>query len=207
MKEKVYIIDLGINNIKSVGNAIEHVGFEYKIIKKASDVAKARKLILPGVGSFDKGMSRLQDLDLIDIINAKVNIEKIPILGICLGFQMMTSSSDEGELKGLGWFDCHTSKIEPSKSNNIKVPHMGWNEVIWKKDSRLIEGVMGPPRFYFVHSYVPQAEDDSEILANTHYGSALNIALERDNIVGVQFHPEKSHIFGLKIIENFCKRY
>ena len=207
MDNIIHIIDLGMNNILSVAKAVEHVGFEYKIIKETKEIEKARKLILPGVGSFDKGMSQLKDLNLIDILNTKVNLEKTPILGICLGFQMMTSSSDEGELKGLGWFDCHTSRIEASKSNNIKVPHMVWNEVAWKKDSRLIDQVITPSRFYFVHSYVPMAEDDSEILATAHYGSTLNIALERDNIVGVQFHPEKSHIYGLKIIENFCKKY
>tara|TARA_B100001750_G_scaffold237154_1_gene241901 strand:- start:3800 stop:4423 length:624 start_codon:yes stop_codon:yes gene_type:complete len=207
MKNTIHIIDLGINNVSSVCKAIEYVGFDYKIINSRSDISNAGKIILPGVGSFDQGMSRLAELELVDAIRSKAITEKVPILGICLGFQMMTRSSEEGELDGLALFDCHTQKIRPSQNENIKVPHMGWNEVNWKKDSKLTENINVPSRFYFVHSYVPISEKRDEVLATTYYGCELTIAFERENIIGVQFHPEKSHIFGLKIIENFCKNY
>ena len=119
---------------------------------------------------------------------------------------MMTKRSDEGVERGLGWFDVETVRIK-NESTSYKVPHMGWNDVTWQKQSKIIDGIRQPSRFYFVHSYVPLAENKEILLATCSYGLDLHVAFEQENLIGVQFHPEKSHIYGLKLIENFCKKY
>lgn len=201
------IIDYGAGNLLSVKNMLKRAGVEEVIISnRPEDIAKAGKLILPGVGHYDYGIRKLKDSGLIPIIEKKVFEEKIPILGICLGAQLMTNSSDEGIEKGLGWVDSHTVAFDKSRlSAGLKIPQMGWNYVKSFKESPLFEGMYSDPRFYFVHSYHFQMKYPEDIWLQTEYGYEFCAAFQRDNIFGCQFHPEKSHKFGLRLIENFIK--
>jgi glutamine amidotransferase len=203
----VTIIDYKVGNIGSIQNMIKRIGTDAIVSSREVDIKNAEKLILPGVGSFDYGMTQLSNSGLIDVLNQKVLIEKTPILGICLGAQMFTNGSEEGSLKGLSWIDAETKKFKFSDNQKIKVPHMGWNEVVLKKESLLFKDMYLNPRFYFVHSYYLKANTSDDVLTETNYGFDFVSALEKENIVGVQFHPEKSHKFGMKILNNFISYY
>lgn len=203
----ITIIDYGAGNLGSIQNMIRKIGFKSKISSNKEDILNAEKLILPGVGSFDFGMNQLNKSGLIDILNLKVLEEKIPILGICLGVQLFTNQSEEGDLKGLSWFNAETVKFNFNESNKLKIPHMGWNEVIKIKDSRLLEDMSLESRYYFVHSYHLKCNDPKDALLETNYGYNFVSAIEKNNIVGVQFHPEKSHKFGMEILYNFIQNY
>jgi len=204
----ITIIDYGVGNLSSIKNMLRRVGVESKISNHVSDIEQADKLILPGVGSFDYGMTQLRNSGLLDIVNKRVLVDKIPILGICLGVQLMMEGSEEGELAGLGWIKGKTISFDKNKlSPNQKIPHMGWNQVKEFGGSNLFKGMYADPRFYFVHSYhlLPTSSDD--ILLKSFYGYDFAAGIESGNIVGVQFHPEKSHKFGMKIFENFINFY
>ena len=197
----ITIIDYGIGNIGSLENIIRKAGGTSIVTSNPEDIKVAKKLILPGVGAFDNGMKNLNNLNLIEILNKKVLKEKIPILGVCLGIQLFTKSSEEGILPGLGWIDARTVKFNFS-NKNLKIPHMGWNSVNIKKESKLFKGLINP-EFYFVHSYHLVCNDEKDILATTNYGYDFISSIQKNNIFGLQFHPEKSLKSGLKIIENF----
>jgi len=197
----ITIIDYGIGNIGSLENIIRKAGGTSIVTSNPEDIKVAKKLILPGVGAFDNGMKNLNNLNLIEILNKKVLEEKIPILGVCLGIQLFTKSSEEGILPGLGWIDARTVKFNFS-NKNLKIPHMGWNSVNIKKESKLFKGLINP-EFYFVHSYHLVCNDEKDILATTNYGYDFISSIQKNNIFGLQFHPEKSLKSGLKIIENF----
>lgn len=203
----VTIIDYGAGNIGSIVNMIRRVGYDSIVSSNPDDIRKADKLILPGVGSFNHGMSQLNKSGLVEVLNQKVLEEKIPILGICLGAQLFTNGSEEGDLRGLGWFDAEVNRFKFDLSSNLKTPHMGWNLLDGAKKSRLLNDLPLDPRFYFVHSYYLNPKNESDILATTTYGHKFVAALEKDNIIGCQFHPEKSHKFGMKIIKNFIENY
>lgn len=203
----ITIIDYGAGNLGSIKNMIRKIGFDAKISSKVEDILDANKLILPGVGSFNFGMEQLNKSGLIDALNVKVLEEKTPIMGICLGVQLFTNQSEEGDLKGLSWFDAETVKFNFNDSNKLKIPHMGWNEIIKKKDSKLLQDINLDSRFYFVHSYHLKCKDQNDSLLETNYGYNFVSAIEKKNIVGVQFHPEKSHKFGMKILNNFIQNY
>lgn len=203
----ITIIDYGAGNIGSIQNMIRKIGFQAAVTSKASEIMNAEKLILPGVGSFDYGMQQLIDSGLIDTINQKVLVEKVPILGICLGVQLFTNGSEEGNLKGLSWFDAETVKFNIPGELKLKVPHMGWNGVKLRKESKLFTEMYDDPRFYFVHTYHLKCNNEEDCLTDTNYGYSFASALEKENIVGVQFHPEKSHKFGMKILSNFIQYY
>jgi glutamine amidotransferase len=203
----ITIIDYGAGNIGSIVNMIRKVGSESKVSSNKEEILSAEKLILPGVGSFDYGMQKLIDSDLIDVINKKVIHDKTPILGICLGVQLMTRKSEEGNLEGLGWFDAETVKFTLNPNERLKIPHMGWNEVTCENGSKLFNDMYEYPRFYFVHSFHLKSNKVNEALVNSVYGYKFAAGLEKENIVGVQFHPEKSHKYGMKILENFIKYY
>ncbi|MGE7773620.1 imidazole glycerol phosphate synthase subunit HisH [Chitinophaga sp. NPDC101104] len=203
----ITIIDYNAGNIGSIQNMIKKIGGESIVTSDPDLVRKATKLILPGVGHFDYGMGNLIETGLIPILNQRVLEDKIPILGICLGAQLFTQRSEEGKTPGLGWFSAETVRFKPS-STSIKVPHMGWSGVeLYNRKSKIFADMHEDPRFYFVHSYHMKTENNDEILAFSEYGYRFVSALEKENIVGIQFHPEKSHKFGMKILENFINLY
>ena len=198
------IIDYGMGNLGSIANMIKKVGHKCIITSDLEEIKSASKLILPGVGSFDNGMKNLAELGMIEILNQKVLIEKTPILGICLGMQLMTKSSEEGKLAGLGWVDAQTKKFV---SDTLKIPHMGWNLIKHEKSSHLFDECKSEKRFYFVHSYYVGCNNQEDILTDTNYTQDFVSSFEKENIVGVQFHPEKSHKFGMSLLKNFVEKY
>lgn len=201
----IVIVDYGSGNIGSIRNMFKKVGIKDSLFSSTpEDILAANKLILPGVGSFDNGMKNLQEKGLIEILNKKVIEQKTPILGICLGMQLLTKSSEEGTEKGLGWIDAKTVKFQFKPEQKLKIPHMGWNYVTVKKENSLID-VEGKKRFYFVHSYYVQCTDPKDVLAQANYHFDFTCMLQKDQIWGAQFHPEKSHKFGMKLFENFAK--
>jgi glutamine amidotransferase len=200
----IVIIDYNMGNVGSIYNMIKKLGYESRITSSLDEIKKANKIILPGVGSFDNGIMNLKKMGLLEILNYKVLQEKVPIIGICLGMQLMTKKSEEGKLEGLGWINGETIKFV---SDKYKVPHMGWNTVNIKKYSKLFEGMDGEIRFYFVHSYYVKCSDAEDTLTTTYYINEFVSSFERNNIIGVQFHPEKSHKFGMQIFRNFIERY
>lgn len=202
----ITIIDYGAGNLGSIQNMLKKIGVESKITSDKIDIERATKLILPGVGSFDYGMQQLHQNELVDILNDKVLGQQTPILGICLGVQLFTKKSEEGELKGLGWFDAETIKFK-FDDTKLKIPNMGWQDVEIKKESPLTKNLPSDARFYFVHSYHLKANNPTDIMLNANYGYEYVCGLEKDNIVGVQFHPEKSHKFGMTLLKNFAEQY
>lgn len=203
---QVVIIDYGLGNLLSVKNMFKKIGVDATISSDFSVIKDAPKLLLPGVGAFDYGMQKIKDSGLQEVLNQKVLIDKTPILGICLGLQIMTKSSEEGVLPGLGWFNAVTKKFRLDDSS-LKVPHMGWNEISIKKQSKLLDGMYDDARFYFVHSYHLDSQEASDVLLTARYGYDFVCGLEKENILGVQFHPEKSHKFGMKLLSNFIVNY
>jgi glutamine amidotransferase len=164
-------------------------------------------LILPGVGAFDAGMKRLAELNLIDLLNDKALNQKTPTLGVCLGMQLLTRKSQEGVLPGLGWIAGETVRFHfDSQHAHLKIPHMGWNTITLQKPGALFAGLDATARFYFVHSYHVACDRADDIVTTTEYGYAFVSALERANIFGAQFHPEKSHKFGMRVLKNFVER-
>ncbi|MEX1239157.1 MAG: imidazole glycerol phosphate synthase subunit HisH [Cyclobacteriaceae bacterium] len=203
----VTIIDYNTGNLGSIRNLIGKLGFDATISNDLDAIRNASKLILPGVGHFDYGMMKLRELGLIEVLSKKVVEEKTPILGICLGVQLFTRGSDEGKEPGLGWINAWTKAFDRSRINGLKIPHMGWSDLRINSGSKLFSGFTEIPRFYFVHSYHLQCENSADELAYCSHGYDFTAALEHDNIVGVQFHPEKSHRFGLHIMRNFINHY
>ena len=185
---------------------LRRIGVLSTISSDPAEISNADKLILPGVGHYDYGMRNLNKSGLVEVLTKKVMKDKTPILGICLGAQLLGNQSEEGIEKGLGWIDMDVIKFDVSKmDNSLKVPHMGWREVLTNKDSALFEGMYENPRFYFVHSFFMSPKNLDDILCSSVYGSPFTSVVQHKNIYGVQFHPEKSHKFGMKVLENFTK--
>jgi glutamine amidotransferase len=203
----ITIIDYKTGNLGSIQNILKKIGEDSVITSDKDEIDQATKLILPGVGTFDTGMKNLSALDLIDVLNKKVLVEKTPVLGICLGMQLLSSGSEEGLLSGLGWIDALTFRFQFKDTMEYKIPHMGWNFIKPMKNSRLFDNMYPDARFYFVHSYFFRANDKDDILASTAYEIEFTSAVEKGNILGVQFHPEKSHKFGMKLLKNFVDFY
>lgn len=200
----IVIINTGIGNFKSIKNMLSRIGEKSIISNNVKEIEHADRLILPGVGSFDKGMQALKDNGLIDVLKYKALSENVNLLGICLGMQMLAECSEEGILPGLGIIKGDVKKFDFTKScEKRKIPHMGWNYVIPKRDSILFNNYDIIPRFYFTHSYWFDCEDEANILAKTPYGNEFTTAVRANNIYGVQFHPEKSHRFGFQLLRNF----
>ena len=199
----VVIIDYGVGNLGSIQNMLKKIGSNVKITNDAEEIKSASKIILPGVGNFDYGMKNLESNNLIEILNEVVFNKKTPILGICLGAQLMTKSSEEGERNGLSWFDAEVVKFNFEKETNLKVPHMGWDTVNVKRNNLLTEDLFIDSKFYFVHSYYIKSSMNDDIMFTTNYGNEFVSGLNRDNIYAVQFHPEKSHKYGMKLMQNF----
>jgi len=198
----ISIVDYGAGNLGSIENMIKRVGHKCQITNSIDVIDNSKKIILPGVGSFDFGMKQLKKSGLIDVLNKKALHDRIPVLGICLGMQLMTKSSEEGNEEGLSWFNAEVVKFK-SEDKKMKIPHMGWNIVDVKKDSELLKDDNREKRFYFVHSFYVKSNEKTEVLTTTNYINNFVSALEKDNIYGVQFHPEKSHKFGMELFKNF----
>lgn len=200
----ITIVDYGMGNLGSVHNMFKYIGVQSQISGDVDVISKAEKILLPGVGAFDAAMKRLREVGLLEVLNQKALQDKVPVLGICLGMQMLTRSSEEGKLEGLGWIPAKTLKFK-FEDRKLKVPHMGWNLVHQVNASPLIEELPEEPRFYFVHSYHVVADDDKYVLMRTNYGYEFDSVITNgDNIFGAQFHPEKSHKFGMKLFKNFA---
>ena len=202
----IAIIDYGMGNLRSIQNMLKYVGVDSIITSNIDDIHRADKLILPGVGAYDNAVRNIDRLNLREVLNHKALDEKTPILGICLGMQLLTKSSEEGKLGGLGFIDGETVRFKFNGENSkLKIPHMGWNTVEIKKKNNLFRDMYPEPRFYFVHSYHIVCHDDKDLSCATRYGYEFGSAIEKNNIFGVQFHPEKSHKFGMKLLKNFTE--
>jgi glutamine amidotransferase len=201
----ITIVDYGVGNLGSIRNMLRKIGAACEISADAGRLAAADKLILPGVGAFDAGMASLNASGLAPALHEAVSQRKVPVLGICLGMQLMTRGSEEGSLPGLGWIDATTVRFTPSADQRLKVPHMGWNVVDACKPSRLLSGAEPEERFYFVHSFYVRCDRSEDVLLRAHHGDTFDAAFERENVMGVQFHPEKSHKFGLRLLSNFAR--
>jgi glutamine amidotransferase len=202
------IIDYGVGNIGSIMNMIRKVGGNAKIGVNIDDIARADMLILPGVGAFDSGINHLRASGLVDVLNQRVLDDKVPVLGICLGAQLMTQSSEEGVEKGLGWLDALTIRMNfTDVPGKWPLPNVGWRNVISKNGYTMLDGIDEMPRFYFVHSYYLAPNDPDIVSMKTHYGFDFACGLRKDNIHCAQFHPEKSHAFGMQFFQNFLRTY
>ena len=197
----ITIIDYNTCNVGSIQNMLRKLGYDSVVTNNQEKIFNATKLILPGVGAFDHGINNLKELGLIPIIKEKVN-SGTPILGICLGYQLLSRRSEEGKEAGLGLIEADTIKFS-LENTKLKIPHMGWNNLIYNDNFKLFHGLDANARFYFVHSYFVKCDSPSIISANTEYGGMFASAIEKENIFGVQFHPEKSHKYGMKVFTNF----
>jgi glutamine amidotransferase len=200
----VLVIDYGMGNVSSIANMGRVAGHDMVISDDLSQIANASKLILPGVGSFDAAMTLLHKRGIIEVLNHAVLERKTPILGICLGMQLFSRRSEEGYMPGLGWIAADTVRFRLGETHpTLKVPHMGWNHIRPTRPDPLLNDLPAESRFYFVHSYHVACDDSADVLAQTTHGLSFCSVVGHGNIWGVQFHPEKSHRFGLKLLSNF----
>ena len=193
-----------MGNLGSIHNMLRRVGAESSITSDLDQIRRADKLILPGVGAFDAAMRNLARLGLVPVLNEQVLERRIPILGICLGMQLLTRGSEEGRLSGLGWIDADTVRFDLRDHPNLRLPHMGWNRIRLCREGSILDGVADVERFYFVHTYHVRCHQPQDVLAVADYGMTFHAAVISANIVGTQFHPEKSHKFGLRVLANFA---
>lgn len=199
----IAIVDYGAGNLASVAAAVEKVGFSAIVSANPDELRGASKLILPGVGAFGDGMKNMHERGLVDILNALVLDHKVPILGICLGFQLIAKSSCEfGSHEGLGWIDAEVVPMAPD-DEALRVPHVGWNELYQKRPSALFEGIEDEALFYYVHSYKLVSSSQDVVIGECDYGGRFTSAVQQDNIFAVQFHPEKSQLDGLALLKNY----
>lgn len=202
----ITVIDYGVGNLGSIQNMFKRLGVEYATTSDLKKIETASKILLPGVGAFDAAMKKLDSTDLADVLIQKAK-SGVPLLGICLGAQLLTKSSEEGMCNGLGLLNAECTKFEID-NQMLKVPHMGWSEVIITKNHPVLDFSTLPnesSRFYFAHSYHFKTENKAIVAGQTEYGYYFPSILSSDNILAVQFHPEKSHKFGMKLLENFSK--
>jgi glutamine amidotransferase len=192
-----------MGNMGSVQNMLKRLGVQSKVTADITEIQEAKKILLPGVGAFDAAIQRIDELNLRPVLTYKAKEEKVPLLGICLGMQLLTRGSEEGVLKGLGFVPAKTIRFV--LPDNLKVPHMGWNFVKKNTPSNLTEGFNDDYRFYFVHSYKVVCDDNANSILRTDYGGDFDSAVQCENVYGTQFHPEKSHKFGMHLLTNFSK--
>jgi len=201
----IALVDYGLGNIQAFSNIYRRLGIDAWPAKTAEDLRRARKIILPGVGAFDWAMTRLNDSGLRDTLDEQVMVEKKPVFGVCVGMQMMATRSEEGVLPGLGWIDAEVVKFDTDLlKSKTHLPHMGWNDVASLQTDALFRG-LDAPRFYFLHSYYLSPADEANTLATSCYGLTFTAAVRSGNVYGTQFHPEKSHQWGIQLLKNFAE--
>lgn len=202
----ITLIDYGVGNINAFVNVYKRVNIPVKIAKTKEDLIDSNKLILPGVGHFDHAMTQLNNSGMRDILDNLVLGQKVPVIGICVGMQMMANRSDEGKMEGLKWIDASVRKFDEAKIDQLtRLPHMGWNDVKPLKDISLFNGLQKDAIFYFLHTYYFECNNPDDVMAVTKYGEEFASATHHENIYGVQFHPEKSHSYGEILLHNFAK--
>lgn len=201
----IAIVDYGLGNVQAIANIYKRLGIEATLARSADELAAGSHLILPGVGSFDWAMSRLDASGMRPTLERLVQTEGRPVLGICVGMQMMAERSDEGSAAGLGWFPARVKLFDDARFRGpTHLPHMGWNDVVPARPDPLFAGLEQDSRFYFLHSYHFAPEDPAHVLATASYGGDFACAVRRANVWGVQFHPEKSHQWGIQMLKNFA---
>ena len=202
----IVIVDYGVGNLGSIINMLKKVGVKAVASSKPDVLQQAEKLILPGIGAFDAGMNKLNERGLVPLLNYLALEKKVPFLGLCLGLQLMTKKSAEGRAQGLGWLNAETVRFKfGAEQTHLKVPHMGWNTIDVCQPHPLFTDLESLSRFYFVHSYYVQSHDSEAVLAETDYGFRFHSILGKGNIMGAQFHPEKSHKYGMRLLKNFAE--
>lgn len=201
----ITIINYGLGNLGSVQNMLKRIGAPCKITSDLKEIEEAEKILLPGVGAFDSAIQKIDELNLRSVLVKKAKVDKIPFLGICLGMQLLTRNSEEGVLKGLDLVPAKTIKFKFDNTLNLKIPHMGWNFVKQNTPSKLTEDFTPEHRFYFVHSYKVVCDDNTNSILKTNYGGDFDSAIQNENVYGTQFHPEKSHKYGMHLLTNFAK--
>jgi len=202
-EQKIVLVDYKMGNYHSVTRSLHRIGVESKISSDPKVILSADKIILVGVGHFKKAMENLQSFHLIDCLNEFALTQKRPVLGICLGMQLMAKYGEEGDCNGLGWVDGRVKKFNITNNLKFKIPHTGWNQIKHQKESALMDKIQNSTEFYFVHSYFFQTDDKDIILNTTNYSGSFISAIQNENIFGVQYHPEKSHDQGLQLLLNF----
>lgn len=199
------IINYGSGNVHAIANIHKRLNIPFLLTDRPEELQQAEKLILPGVGAFDETMKCLHNLGIKAILDELVLKKKVPLLGVCVGMQILGDASEEGHLPGFGWIKGSVKKIDASKlASKPHLPHMGWNSISPTRSSSLFEGVDCATGFYFLHSYYFDCDDQADILAMTEYGAPMASAINHENVYGFQFHPEKSHINGIRVFENFA---
>jgi imidazole glycerol-phosphate synthase subunit HisH len=201
----IAIVDYGMGNLGSVQNMLRKLGAESIRTKDPAEIAGASKLVLAGIGGFDGAMSRLEEAGLVPVLNEQVIERRVPTLGVCLGMQVMARSSTEGTRSGLGWLDAEVIRFEFPEEKRLPIPHMGWEVVEPTRPSPLFDSSGPQPRFYFSHAFHLVCRDPADVAATTTYGYEFAAAIHRGNILGTQFHPEKSHVFGLDVYRRFLE--
>ena len=200
----ITIINYGMGNLGSVQNMLKRIGVKSVITSDINEIEKAEKILLPGVGAFDAAISKIDELNLRPVLTFMAKEKKVPFLGICLGMQLLTESSEEGVLKGLNFVPAKTIKFKFPENSDLKIPHMGWNLVTKNTESVLTKNFTDEFRFYFVHSYHVKCDNPINSILTTNYGYEFDSAIQNENVFGAQFHTEKSHKYGMQLLSNFA---
>ncbi|MDM7943743.1 MAG: imidazole glycerol phosphate synthase subunit HisH [Hydrogenophaga sp.] len=201
----IAIVDYGLGNVQAIANIYRRLDLPCQLARQSSDLAVASHIVLPGVGAFDWAMTKLNESGMREALDNAVMIQKRPVLGICVGMQMLARRSDEGSAPGLGWLNAEVKRLDPGPEDApLQLPHMGWNDVMPRSTDGLFAGFEPSPRFYFLHSYYFSPDDPVDALAESDYGATFTCAVRRGNVHGVQFHPEKSHAWGIQLLKNFA---
>lgn len=200
----ISVVDYGVANLGSMLNMLRKVGAAARLVATPGELAEATRIVLPGIGAFDHGMAALGERGFIEPLRDKALVERVPLLGVCLGMQMLGLGSEEGSRPGLGLIPMRCQRLRMPEGSRLRVPHMGWNTLVPRRASPLLEGLDADSRFYFVHSYHAVCEREDDVLATSHYGNDFVSVVEHGNVRGVQFHPEKSHRYGMALLRNFA---